>query len=140
MGRSISLHLILELARSGIQTRGVRSASVYKSTGLPHVPDIHAFMEPAPADTPEEKQTQPEGNVGSAIGKAISRFGNALASRQAPKLDFTVPQIRQLFGQPQEGAQLMGNLIPTAQPTPARATDAVSAATVSACSATVPNA
>ena len=107
-----------DLARSGVEHGPFNPENFIKRQDIsaPSVPDIHAFMEPAPADTPEEKQTQPEGNVGSAIGKAISSFGKALAQPR-PIPHFQTPDIRQPFQIPQAGAQLP-NMIPTAQPTP----------------------
>ena len=103
----------------------------------PSVPDIHAFMEPAPADTPEEKQTQPEGNVGSAIGKAISSFGKALAQAASdsafpdPGYSATVPN--------SAGRRATAEHDSNGATYAAGATDALSASTVSAGSATVPD-
>jgi hypothetical protein len=125
-----------DLAKTGIQHGFDPQAFI---NGKPQpivqagVPDIHAFMEPAPpepeaAPTPDEPSTAE--TVGGAIGKGISKFGAAIANQPIPKFSAMSPFPQQLIPQvpapqqqviPSQG--MIGQSIPSPtmppQPSPA---------------------
>jgi hypothetical protein len=123
-----------DLAKTGIQ-HGFDPASYADNKPQPivqaGVPDIHAFMEPAPTDTPEADTAEEPSTgeqVGKAIGKGISKFGEALSNRPIPQFKeqtYQPPAIPQVPAQQTQvipGQGMIGAAIPQPLPTPGVAT------------------